>query len=83
MTRTRASIRAHSTELVSAGYLRKVPDDPFTLSASTRQTIPGEPNPNNPNAPPGVYYVKSGSDATAFDGTKYSDWQKPIASRSS
>ena len=61
-------------ELVSAGYLRKVPDDPFTMSASTWQTTPSEPDPANPNAPPGVYDVKSGSDATALDGTKYSDW---------
>lgn len=61
-------------ELVSSGYLRKVPDDPFTMSASTWQTVASEPDPNNPNAPPGVYDVKSGSDATALDGTKYSDW---------
>jgi general secretion pathway protein G len=51
-----------------------VPDDPFTLSASTWMTIASEPDPNNPNAPPGVYDVKSGSDATALDGTKYADW---------
>ena len=61
-------------ELVSAGYLRKVPEDPFTTSSTTWQTIPSEPDPTNPNAPPGVYDVKSGSDATALDGTKYSDW---------
>jgi general secretion pathway protein G len=61
-------------ELVSSGYLRKVPDDPFTTSASTWQTVASEPDPNNPNAPPGVYDVKSGSDATALDGTKYADW---------
>ena len=32
------------------------------------------PDPNNPTAEPGTYDVKSGSDATALDGTKYSDW---------
>jgi general secretion pathway protein G len=61
-------------ELVSSGYLRKVPDDPFTMSGSTWQTLASEPDPNNPNAPPGVYDVKSGADATALDGTKYADW---------
>lgn len=61
-------------ELVSAGYLRRVPDDPFTMSNSTWQIIPSEPDPANPAAAPGVYDVKSGSDATALDGTKYSDW---------
>jgi general secretion pathway protein G len=60
--------------LVSDGYVRKIPDDPFTKSSSTWQTIPAEPDPNNPTAEAGVYDVKSGSDATAIDGTKYSDW---------
>ena len=40
--------------LVSDGYMRKVPDDPFTKSNSTWQTIPAEPDPNNPVAEPGV-----------------------------
>ncbi len=60
--------------LVSEGYMRKVPDDPFTKSNSTWQTIPAEPDPNNPTAEPGVYDVKSGSDATAIDGSKYAEW---------
>ena len=61
-------------ELVSAGYLRRVPDDPFTATNSTWQTIQSEPDASNPTAAPGVYDVKSGSDATALDGSKYSDW---------
>jgi len=60
--------------LVSEGYLRKLPEDPFTKSASTWQTMPAEPDPNNPSAEVGVYDVKSGSEATALDGTKYADW---------
>jgi general secretion pathway protein G len=60
--------------LVSDGYMRKVPDDPFTKSNSSWQTVPAEPDPANPVAEPGVYDVKSGSDATALDGTKYSEW---------
>ena len=60
--------------LVSDGYIRKIPDDPFTMSASTWQVTPSEPDANNPNAPPGIYNVTSGSDATALDGTKYSEW---------
>jgi len=61
-------------ELVSAGYMRRVPDDPFTMSNSTWQIITSEPDATNPTAAPGVYDVKSGSDATALDGTRYSDW---------
>ncbi len=60
--------------LVSDGYVRKIPDDPFTRNSSSWQTVPAEPDPNNPTAEAGVYDVKSGSDATAIDGTKYSDW---------
>ena len=61
-------------ELVSAGYVRRVPDDPFTMNNTSWQTIPSEPDPSNPTAAPGIYDVKSGSDGTALDGTKYSDW---------
>lgn len=60
--------------LVSDGYVRKIPEDPFTKSNSTWQAVPAEPDPNNPTAEAGVYDVKSGSDATALDGTKYSEW---------
>jgi general secretion pathway protein G len=61
--------------LVSDGYLRKIPDDPFTKSADTWQSVPAEADPSNPTVEPGVYDVKSGSDATALDGTKYADWE--------
>ena len=60
--------------LVSDGYMRKLPVDPVTTNADSWQTVPSEPDPNNPTASPGVYDVKSGSDGTALDGTKYSDW---------
>ena len=60
--------------LVSDGYVRKLPEDPFTRSTSSWQTVPAEPDPNHPTAEAGVFDVKSGSDATALDGTKYSDW---------
>jgi general secretion pathway protein G len=61
-------------ELVSDKYLRSVPVDPITQSAETWQTIMSEPDPLNPTAQPGIYDVKSGSDGTALDGTRYSDW---------
>jgi len=60
--------------LVSDGYLRKVPEDPFTLSASSWQAVPSEPDPANPIAQPGVYDVKSGSELVALDGSRYADW---------
>ena len=60
--------------LVSEGYMRKIPVDPFTRTADSWLSIPGEPDASNPTGEPGVYDVKSGSDATALDGTKYADW---------
>jgi general secretion pathway protein G len=59
--------------LVSEGYLRKIPEDPITKSAETWQTVPAEPDPNNPTAEPGIYDVKSGAQGQALDGTNYSD----------
>src|SRR5204863_516174 len=60
--------------LVSEHYMRALPVDPFTKSNTTWQTIPAEPDASNPTAEPGVYDVKSGSDETALDGTRYADW---------
>jgi len=60
--------------LVSDGYMRKVPEDPFTSSAASWQTTPAEIDATNPTAEPGIFDVKSGSEQTALDGSKYSDW---------
>jgi general secretion pathway protein G len=60
--------------LVSDGYLRAIPVDPFTNSATSWQTVPAEPDPNNPTAQGGIYAVKSGSDGTSLDGKKYADF---------
>lgn len=61
-------------DLVSEGYLREVPEDPFTDSAETWVTVPAEPDPANPASEPGIEDVKSGAEGTALDGTNYSDW---------
>jgi general secretion pathway protein G len=61
-------------DLVSDGYLREVPKDPITGSSDTWQTVPAEPDPTNASAEPGIYDVKSGSEAQALDGTQYADW---------
>ena len=65
---------ASISALVSDGYLRQVPKDPFTNSESSWQEVPAEPDANNPTAQPGVYDVKSGSDGSALDGSRYADW---------
>ena len=60
--------------LVEDKYMRAVPVDPFTNSAETWQTTMSEPEPGNPSAEPGVYDVKSGSEAVALAGSRYADW---------
>ena len=61
--------------LVTSGYLRQIPKDPFTESADTWQVVMSEPDAATPNAAPGVFDVKSGAEGVALDGTPYSDWQ--------
>jgi general secretion pathway protein G len=61
-------------DLVSDGYLREIPKDPITDSADTWVIENAEPDPNNLAAELGVYNVRSGSEAVAMDGTKYSEW---------
>ncbi len=62
------------SSLVTDGYMRQIPKDPFTESADTWQTVMSEPDPANPNAAPGVYDVKSGSTGTGMDGRPYAEW---------
>jgi general secretion pathway protein G len=54
--------------------MRAIPEDPITKSRDTWQTVPAEPDPNNPSADPGIYAVKSGAQGTALDGSNYADW---------
>lgn len=61
-------------ELASSGYLRAIPEDPFTGSNTTWVTIPAEPDPDDPFTELGIYDVKSGSDELALDGSPYSEW---------
>ncbi|HUR22029.1 MAG TPA: prepilin-type N-terminal cleavage/methylation domain-containing protein [Vicinamibacterales bacterium] len=65
-----ASIQA----LVTDGYLRAVPMDTITNSTDTWTTVAAEPDPSKPTADPGIYDIKSGSDAMAMNGTRYADW---------
>jgi general secretion pathway protein G len=56
-------------DLVAQHYLRKIPVDPITDSASTWVELP----PDDPKKG-GVYDVKSGARSKARDGTPYSEW---------
>jgi general secretion pathway protein G len=60
-------------KLVEDGYLRHLPNDPFTGGADW-QTVAAEADPDNPDTNPGVFDVKSASSATSVAGTPYSEW---------
>lgn len=55
------------SELQAAGYIRRIPVDPFTKSDSSWQETQ-EANQG------GVFDVHSGSDQVALDGTPYNNW---------
>ena len=60
-------------DLVTYGYVRAIPVDPFTNSSATWQVVPAPTDPNDLLAT-GVFDVRSGSDRTALDGSAYSGW---------
>src|SRR5262245_40658552 len=57
-------------ELVSAGYLREIPKDPFTLSDKT-WSIEMEKESSDPNTPPGIIEIRSGATGADKDGKLY------------
>jgi|ERR1041384_3114543 len=61
-------------ELVSEGYLRQMPVDPFTGKNDTWRPVMEDAVQSVDQKSPGLFDVHSGSDGTALDGTKYSDW---------
>jgi general secretion pathway protein G len=60
--------------LVTGGYLRLIPKDPFTGVADSWIVVEPEPDPNNSTIEMGVFDVKSGSDRMSIDGTAYAEW---------
>jgi general secretion pathway protein G len=70
----KAKYPASLDALVSEGYLRQIPKDPFENSTDTWQTVPAELDPANPTAEIGIFDVKSGSEKTSIDGSRYAEW---------
>ena len=59
--------------LVSNGYLRSIPDDPFTDSNETWVNVLADVDPSDPLTQ-GIYDIQSGALGTALDGTQYAEW---------
>jgi general secretion pathway protein G len=61
-------------DLVQQGYLRAIPVDPMTGSDSTWQIVMEDAMNSTSQSEPGIYDVKSGSDARSMEGTAYNEW---------
>jgi general secretion pathway protein G len=60
-------------DLVTEGYLQKLPVDPITGSNQTWRTVMEEASQSVSQSEPGIFDVKSGSDKMGLDGVAYSE----------
>ena len=60
-------------DLVSAGYLRRVPEDPLTKANDTWE-IEMDSEPYRPGVPAGIKDVHSGAEGTGIDGRAYKEY---------
>jgi general secretion pathway protein G len=61
-------------DVVTAGYLRALPNDPFTNSNTTWQVVQEDVMQSVNRTKPGISDVHSGSNLTSSEGTAYSSW---------
>jgi len=61
-------------DLVSEGYLRELPMDPFTKRRDSWKTEMEDSLRSVDQKEPGIIEVHSGAEGTSLDGSKYSEW---------
>jgi general secretion pathway protein G len=61
-------------DLVSAGYMARIPQDPFTRASDTWQPIQDDTLLSPDQTAPGITDVHSGSNLISSEGTAYSSW---------
>jgi general secretion pathway protein G len=61
-------------DLVQAGYLRDVPQDPITQSKESWKIIMEDAGSAVNPQEPGIWDIRSGAPGKSLDGTSYSDW---------
>ena len=61
-------------DLVSAGYIKELPRDPFTNSRDSWVPVTDDSILSPDQTEPGIMDVHSGSDQNSSEGTAYSSW---------
>jgi general secretion pathway protein G len=61
-------------DLVTEGYLQKLPVDPMTGNNQTWRTVMEDATQSVSQSEPGIFDVHSGSEKTSLDGTAYAEW---------
>ncbi|HEV2961483.1 MAG TPA: prepilin-type N-terminal cleavage/methylation domain-containing protein [Candidatus Angelobacter sp.] len=61
-------------DLVTSGYMTKIPQDPFTRSSETWQPAQEDVLLSPDQTAPGISDVHSGSNQVSTEGTAYSSW---------
>jgi general secretion pathway protein G len=61
-------------DLVTEGYLQKLPVDPMTGNNQSWRTVMEDASQSISQSEPGIFDVHSGSDKTSLDGTAYAEW---------
>ena len=69
----KAQYPASLDDLVTAGYLRRIPVDPFTNSPTSWQAVLADFDPANPLSQ-GIFDVRSGAQGQAIDGSPFAEW---------
>ena len=61
-------------DLVTEGYLKEVPIDPIVGNNQSWRIVMEQAMQSVSQIEPGIFDVKSGSDAKSLEGTPYSEW---------
>ena len=61
-------------DLVTEGYLQKVPVDPITGNNQSWRIVMEDASQSISQSEPGIFDVHSGSDKMSLDGTAYAEW---------
>jgi general secretion pathway protein G len=61
-------------DLVTEGYLKEVPIDPIAGNNTAWRIVMEQAMQSVSQTEPGIFDVKSGSDAKSLEGTPYSEW---------